>query len=71
MREIFISIWEKGRHKKEYIFQFPPSLKILGNYKASKDVVEWSVIKERWMETAVKELIIALVYLLIFFNEDW
>ena len=46
MHERFISICEKGMHGKEYILQFVPSLKILGNYGISKDVVEWWVIKE-------------------------
>ena len=32
MHEIFIRICEKGRHQKEYVLQFLPSLKILGNY---------------------------------------
>ena len=48
MQKIFISICDKEMHEKEYILQFLPSLKILGNYETSKDVAEWSVIKERW-----------------------
>ena len=30
MHEIFINIYEKGMHEKEYILQLLPSLKILG-----------------------------------------
>ena len=30
MHEIFNSIQEKGKHEKEYILQFLPTLKILG-----------------------------------------
>ena len=48
MREVFISICEKERHEKKFILPFLPSLKVLGDYGTSKDVIEGSVIKERW-----------------------
>lgn len=39
MREVFISIYEKGEHKKEYILKFLVSLKILGNWWTNEDVL--------------------------------
>ena len=40
MHEIFISICEKGMHEEESSLQFVSSLKILGNYGTSNDVVD-------------------------------
>ena len=48
MHEVFITFSEKGMHEKEYILPFISSLKVLGNYGTSKDVLELSVIKEKW-----------------------
>ena len=48
MHEIFITIGEKEMHEKKNSFHYLPTFKILGNYGASKDVFESSVIEEKW-----------------------
>ena len=50
MYEMFISICDKKNAWKKYMLQFLARLKILVNYGTNKDVLEWSVIKKRWIK---------------------